>query len=321
MNPLDMNGPEFLAFYILYGLIVLLATLLVRAYLRSPRSPALSARWSPGVYPREGDAYAIALLRGGPREVARTVLARLISLNLITVEGRTFRQGGGQPPPTLAPIESAAFADLLKAGSGISAHDAEWTVLSAVEPYLEPMEQDLRLQGLLPDPSVQARFESFRLLVLLVLPGLGLLKLLVAFLRGRSNIGFLIAITIAYAFALYKIFEPPRRTRAAERYLAWLCESHQGLSKLLSQGRRGHGAELALVASIYGLQAVPELSPLRNVLQPKPSTGSSSGSGGGGGSGGDSSGGDSSGGDSGGGDSGGCGGGGCGGGGCGGCGG
>jgi uncharacterized protein (TIGR04222 family) len=318
MNPLNMMGPQFLRFYLLYGVAVILAGLMFRRFAES--LPATASRWSPGVYPREGDAYAIALLRGGTREVARTVLARLISLDLITVEDRMVRQSGGQPPPMLAPVESAALGVLrggMSGDTGLSAFEAERDVLSAVKPHLKPLESELRLQGLLPDSSFQERFEHLRLLLLFVLPGLGLLKLLMAMLRGRSNVGFLIVMTIIYAAVVFMIFAPPRRTRAGERYLAWLSESHQGLAKLLSQGRRERGAELALVAGIYGLQAVPELGPLRKALQPTPpptALTSTSGSYGGGCGGGVGDSGGSCGGGS-------CGGGGCGGGGCGGCGG
>jgi hypothetical protein len=224
-------------------------------------------------------------------------------------------------------------------GDGVDAAVAEWTVYRAVEPYAAPLEDDLQRQGLTLSAAQVQRFQALRLIVLAALLGLGLAKAAVALSRGRTNLGFLVLLMIVYTVAAFYLLSPPSHTRAGRRYLSWLQESHRGLVNLLANGRRESGDETALVAGIYGIQALPFLGLLSGALQPPPqparrreegSAGDGYGSGGGGESatflgdsgGGDSGGGDSSGGDSGGGDGGGggCGGGGCGGGGCGGCG-
>ena len=69
-NPLDLRGPEFLAFYLAWGLAVFIwLGFSVRAGTGPTRLPSGHV-WRPGIYPAEGDAYTIALLRGGPEEVA-----------------------------------------------------------------------------------------------------------------------------------------------------------------------------------------------------------------------------------------------------------
>jgi uncharacterized protein (TIGR04222 family) len=330
MNPLDLRGPEFLQFYLLYGLGVLTVAWLVWLYLRSAAEPSSGVlRWSPGVYPREGDAYEIALLRGGAREAARMVLGRLVSSGLSALDGRKLQRSSGESLPPLAPVESAAYGALAETGGEAAA--GEDAVRRAVAPYLADMEDDLQRQGLALSAAQVRRFERLRLLALLAVPGLGLAKLVVALSRGRTNVGFLVLMTIGYAVAMFFLLRPPTRTRAGERYLSWLRESHQGLVNLLANDRRNDWSEMALVAGIYGLSTLPVLGTLDRTHRLQEAAGSGSGygstsgdfgsshSGGGDIGGGDSGGGDSGGGDGGGGDGGG--GGGCGGGGCGGCGG
>jgi uncharacterized protein (TIGR04222 family) len=316
MNPLDLRGPEFLQFYLLYTLGVLAVAWLIRTWLLGQKPDSGAARWSPGIYPREGDGYHIALLRGGPGEVIHTVLGSLLSAGLITVEERTLRRPNEGPPPRLPAIESEAFGALAVADCGMGISGAESLVSSAVAPYVEQMGQDLRREGLVVSEAQVQSFRRLRLLALAALLGLGMAKIVVALGRGRTNVGYLILMMIACAVAAYFLFRPPARTRAGDEYLSWLRESHKGLVNLLSHGRREDLSEMALVAGIYGLQVLPAMSPLDRALRSKPPAVGGGGDGGaahGGGCGGGSCG-------SGGGGGGGCGGGGGGGGGCGGCG-
>lgn len=296
MNPLDMMGPEFIEFYLLWGLGLLAAGLLVRALLRltGEASPSL-LRWSPGVYPREGDAYTIALLRGGPREVVRTALGRLFSTGLLGVDGEVLHLGSSNDKAGLVPVESAVLSALSEAP--LSARKAESRARSRLHGHLQPLEDDLRQQGLIPSLAQRDRFMLLRTVAMFLVIGLGLAKLAVALLRGRFNVGVLIVLMVVYALAVFFLLRPPLRTRAGDRYLAWLQKSHQGLVSLLTSGRRESLGEMVLVTGIYGLETVPAMAPLKTAFQP-PSSGGNGGDSGGG-----------------------CGGGGCGGGGCGGCGG
>lgn len=317
MNPLDLRGPEFLQFYLLYTLGILALAWLIRTWLLGRNPDSGTARWSPGVYPREGDGYHIALLRGGPREVVHTVLGSLLSAGLITVEDRTVRRPSEVPPPRLPSIESEAFGAMAVADSGIGISGAELVVNSAVAPYVEQMGQDLRREGLLLSEIQAESFQRLRLLALAALLGLGMAKIVVALGRGRMNVGYLVLMMIVFTVAAFFLLRPPVRTGAGNEYLSWLRESHQGLVNLLSRGRREGLSEMALVAGIYGLQVLPEMSPLDRALRSKPpavhGAGNSSTHGGGGCGGGSSCGSSGGGGSCGGG-------GGCGGGGCGGCG-
>jgi uncharacterized protein (TIGR04222 family) len=293
MNPLDLKGPEFLAFYIPFTLAIFALALAARwlwknALGRETGQPL----WTPGVYPRDGDAYAIALMRGGPKEVANTVLGRLFSAGLIDVSDRVLRRsetaGGG---PALDPIEASALQVF---GQTVVAAQAEKEVVKGLEPHLRMISEDLERQGLIPNPGQRSGYWNICGLALLAVSGLGLVKLLVALSRGRTNVDFLIMLLAAFTFGGYYFLKPPLRTRSGDRYFNWLQESHRGLMNLHSNGRREDLREMALIAGIYGLKTLPVFSPLHTAMNP-PSSGGDGGSG--------------------------CGGGGCGGGGCGGCGG
>lgn len=315
MNPLDLRGPDFLAFYIPCAAAVFAMALVARwLYRGSTGDEPVLARWTPGVYPRDGDAYAIALLRGGPAEVARTVLGRLVACNLLEVSGLLLRRF--TPPgtwPYLDPLESQALQVF---DNAIVAAQAEKEVRNAVGSHLRMMTEDLERQGLIPSPAQRQVYWQICGLALAAVSGLGLVKLLVALLRGRGNVGFLTLLLILFTGLGYYLLKPPPRTRSGDQYLDWLKESHRGLINLISSGRRDDLGEVALIAGIYGLGILPVFSPLHTALkQPVPHRPGhdGSGSGGGGCGGGVSSCGSGGGG-------GGCGGG-CGGGGCGGCGG
>jgi uncharacterized protein (TIGR04222 family) len=292
-NPLDLRGPDFLAFYFIYGLGVFLLAGLARVLWQwsSSQTPA-GARWSPGIYPSEGDAYILALLRGGPKEVAVAVLGRLVAEGFFFLEGSALRRSPNQPADRsrLSLLEEEAYSAVASSAgtSGIAPPAALSLVVSRLEPRLAGARADLEVAGLAPNAEQRKGYHAIGLAALLLVTGLGAAKLFVAWLRGRSNIQFLVVLTIVSAVASFLLMKPPLQTATGRRYLKWLKESHQGLVSMVSAGRRQGFGELALVAGIFGLEALPTLAPLKKALIPPSSSGGgdSSGCGGGGGCGG-----------------------------------
>lgn len=293
MNPLDLKGPDFLAFYIPYAAVVFAIALVARwLYRGSTGDEPVLARWRPGVYPREGDACAIALLRGGPAEVANTVLGRLFSCNLIEVSDKILRRPTSPGSwPSLDPIETEALRVF---DNAVPAVKADKEMQRAIEPHVRILAEDLERQGLIPGPGQRQGYWTICGLALMAVSGLGLAKLLVALARGRTNVDYLVILLAVFTWLGYRFLRPPLRTRAGDQYLDWLKESHRGLVNLITSGRREDLREMALIAGIYGLGTLPVFSPLHTAMNPPSSSGGDGGS---------------------------CGGGGCGGGGCGGCGG
>jgi uncharacterized protein (TIGR04222 family) len=304
MNPLDLPGPEFLRFYLAYGLIALAGAVGVKLLLQQlvpGPTPAVNRR----LYPKESDAYRLALLRGGRDELVRTVLARFSAEELVILGDDVITKAKRADRATAALEEIEAAALQAVPGSG-PARDAFTAVRRVLEPHAAKLEADLRREGLLRSSEARAPFTLLFAVGLLVVCGMGVAKLVVAIAAGRRNVWYLIFMTAAFALIAVLALKPPRVTQAGRQLLAWLRDSHAGLKALITAGRRTGSRELALATAIYGLgalAAVPALGTLRRSLRPQGSTSnwsSSCGSGCG--------------------SSGGCGGG-CGGGGCGGCGG
>ncbi len=316
MNPLDLRGPAFVQFYLVFGVAALFAAwyarkLLVWALDSEPRA----GRWAPGTFPPEADAYAIARLRLNRDEAARTVVGYLLLAKLIALERQTIKRPPGTPiASNLMPIERQGLSAI---GDGEASMTVARKVSAAIDPQLSAMEDELEREGVMWPRLRLAPFRVLRGLTLLAVAGLGVAKLVVAVLRGHGNVGFLIFMTIVYALVAYGVLAPPRVRRAGTRYLDWLRQSHAGLLDQAVAGRPLQPRQITLAAAIFGVQLVPALAPLVVALRPLNLAG---GSGAGGDAGwvsfGDGGGGSSSSGDSGGGGSS-CGGGG---GGCGGCG-
>jgi len=305
MNPLDLRGSEFLAFYLAWSGAVLAVLWVVRERWERQTPPDGTrsiGRFAPGSYPREEDAYAIALLRGGPAETARALLARLVAEGSLAVVGREVQRP--DPPADgvrLEPLELEALRCLLlPSGSGMEAREAEKKILRVVQERSAPIQSDLEHQGLAPVEAQRRVYNRLRHIALAAILGLGLVKIFVGVSRGRP-VGFLILLLAVFGFACLAMLRTPLQTPAGRQYLAWLQQSHRGLVQMIGQGRRTGQGELALAAGIYGLKILPAFAPLLVALTPQTSSDSGSGC-------------SSS-------SSSGCGGGGCGGGGCGGCGG
>lgn len=267
MNPLDLNGPEFLLFYLIYGVAILVLARMARSRVIDQTKPFLSARWAPGIYPREEDAYAIALLRGGPTEAARTLLGQLMSTGHAQVEdgkvhvSRSIFDGDR----SLRPIEVDAW-NALDNDSPVDVTTAESRVREAVQPRLDEIWGQLASEGLLAPPKEISALRKSQLVYGLLIVGVGLLKLLVALSRDRTNVGFLSLLLIGFTVAVLILLRPPRR-RPAQEYLLWLHQAHHGLLGW-TEKRRRNTEETALMIGIYGLAAIPPLAPFYTSLQP-----------------------------------------------------
>jgi uncharacterized membrane protein YgcG len=266
MNPFDLPGPAFLKFYIVFVAIVIALGRWLRYQLQQSEPPGRSTgRFTEGYYPREGEVYHIAYLRGGATELEHT--ARVLDATRATTE------------PQDEPVRA---------------------------PHAAQIENELEREGLILDSAQRGPFVRVMVVAVFLLIGVAGVKIGVALSQGRSNIGYLLVLTIALSAAAVIALRPPRVTKAGRTYLTWADGAHNGLLSLVNQGRRTTPGEVALCAALYGLapltiEPVARLKSMLRAEAAKRDGGSASGCG-------SSSGGSS------------CGGG-CGGGGCGGCGG
>jgi uncharacterized protein (TIGR04222 family) len=307
MNPLDWEGPAFLALYLVLLPAAIAAAVVLRWLLRLPADepPAEAFDLPP---------YAIAYLTGRERLAVDTAIVRLLHRGALAVDAATGKlsQRGDRPAggPELERVVYAA------AGSENSKHINE--VHTAAAPVAGQPREQLEGLGLLLSDSAATRIRLASAGVVCLAFVLGLVKVFVGVARGRP-VGFLIVLLVVTAIvAIVFLVKRPFRTRRGDGLLRRLRDDNAALE--YAAGRRVAGLsddDLVLSLGLFGL-GVLAVGPLsatytslmnaqrRAAAHPwsssSSSCGSSCGSGCGGGGGG------------------GCGGG-CGGGGCGGCGG
>ena len=263
MNPLDMTGPEFLRFYLAWGLGGLLLARGLRSFwLHKLEIQVDSRTWVPGYYPQSSESYTVAFLRGGPKEAARTLLARLLAGNFAAVVNRQVQKmPAGGASPSLLPIERRALAAL---GGSQSAAEALSSIQIAVEPELRAIGNDLARQGLILSAGLKKALRNLQILALLLIAGLGVAKLAMALVRGKTNVGYLLVFLALYTLAILFFLSAPRIAPPGQAYLDWLRESHDDLAQRTASGKTHEVGDLVLAAGIFGAPVIPFLARLDN---------------------------------------------------------
>ncbi len=241
-NPFDLRGPEFLVFYLLLGLLVTAVAwlLLVRA------EPAA------GTMGPLTDYLRIAYLRGGADEALRVATVALIDRGLITIDDDRMT-AAANVPAGLHPTEQRLLEsckDSIRARAVLADTRLKLTVTTECE-------SSLVRAGLLPDSTIKSARRKIAVQAASFLVLVALVKILIAFSRGRSNVGFLILLCVGFGVALYFLANP-FRTTAGDMMLADLRELFEPLQQRTAPitGSRGD-SDLALLAAVFGLTALP----------------------------------------------------------------
>jgi len=256
MNPFDLYGPQFLVFYLVFG-VALLAGL---AYLRRSNDP------DPSTPVHLTDPYQIAYLRGGANEVMRLATIGLIDRGLLKVNGTKVQVSDqGRAAPVTHPVERAILESFRTESQATSVF-SNAALKKVCEPYRPPL-VDL---GLLPDDAAKRRALVYALCAAGILLAVAAIKIEVALARGRSNIQFLIILTILLViFALS--MAALRRTRRGD---AFLKDMRTLLGSLKDRSSafvpRSNTDEVLLLSAVFGVAALPAGAyPYARALFPK----------------------------------------------------
>jgi uncharacterized protein (TIGR04222 family) len=239
VNPFDWRGPEFLVFYLILSVFVIVALELVRRALESAAPPKMDL----------ADPYLVAYLRGGESEVLRVAVISLIDRGLLIANGNTItRASTATPNSARKAIDQALLQRFATPGDADSIFDD-----SSLRFHCAQYEASLKRDGLLPDDSVQTAraFRFFVAVFILVL--VGGLKLVIAFQRGRTNVGFLIILIIIATIVAAKVAFP-RLTASGRAMLDDIKNIYADL-KSRAQFIRPGGAtiEAAMLAAAFGI--------------------------------------------------------------------
>ena len=249
-NPLDLRGPQFLLFYVVFAGIVLLALyVFVRGIFgnRADQLPSGQARHL------LRDPYLVAFLRGGTNELIRIALFALTERKLLTIEDDTVSTTGQGADAVANSFEKQLLGNCRQRPSVTELLQARPLRILA-ESYASALER----HGLLADKSEWRRRSPAFAAAMIVLLGAAGSKIAVAMWRGHSNVLFLILLGLFSAAACIAIFRIPRSRRGdlALEDLQTLFGALKGRAKRLAA--RGATNEAIIVAATFGLRALPK---------------------------------------------------------------
>jgi uncharacterized protein (TIGR04222 family) len=244
MNPItDFNAREFLTFYALF----ILAVLMVRSWFDWQSDQTLDDTWTP---PGKANPYDVAYLRGGVDELARVAIVGLAERGFLDVRARTIGQATGHPnPATLTALERSVFdffepertvRDIEKAGLRVR-----------VNPHVLSYEERLQSQQLLSPPNVihAARRSAFLGAAAIVVVGFA--RFLVALERHRPA-GFLIAMGIVGAI----VVGWPSIGRLSRRGKAYLNSLRGAASSFNARDAGEPDTTLLMSSALFGMTAL-----------------------------------------------------------------
>jgi len=241
VNPFDLAGPQFLAFYAALIVAVAVALVLVRRAHEGGEVPKLLSV----------DPYLVAQLRGGPGEAVRVATLALVDRGLLKAEGAALTTQGDAADRVRRPLERAI---LQAVGAGRAGH--ELPVDGGVLQATATLDEELRRLGLLPSSVDLARRWTFGLAATGSLWAVSAIKIVIAFGRGRHNVGFLVLLTCVATVTMLVVSLRTRTVRG-DRLLVDLRTLFSGLRERAASLRGGGGsAELSLLAGVFGLSAL-----------------------------------------------------------------
>lgn len=230
------------------------------------------------------DPYRLAYLRGGANEALRVAAALLLEqgrlLNFRDEQDNAMKLAtasfDGDLKPARSPVEQAVL-DFFIEPRRVSEMFEDSGLKLRVDDLYKPA---LIAQGLLPSEAQQVRRTGRATFAVLFILVVGVAKIVVAVLGGRYNIGFTILIMLA-AVIWAATFAGTYRTRLGERVLRSLTSLFDGLrANAADLKARGATSQIALVAGVYGVTALPaEVFPeVRETFRPGVHTDASCGS-------------------------------------------
>lgn len=251
MNPFDLRGPDFLVFYVVFAAAAIALVRFLRVRLEG------SADHSD----RIADPYAIARLRGGAAEAARTAAVSLTRRGLMVESSGSLVAVGDAHDRASDPLERA----VLLRGSKSLANPSD---IRAFEAALAPRVADLERRRLVPSADERSRRIWLAAALAGLLLGVAGAKVAIALGRGRTNVEFLLALATLSTGIGVAIVHGRLRTPLGNRTLEHLRSLLGGLrtrAKVYAKGL--DPSELALLVAVYGLSGVPsEAHPVRQTL-------------------------------------------------------
>lgn len=207
------------------------------------------------------DPCEIAFLAGGARRVAQLATIRLLAAGRVEwipkwSGPRLVADPSAEPAGSLTPLETEIFSLVRARGSkGLPANQ----LIQGVAPLLRPVEVRLATLGLRPTSSERASGAFATIWPLLLLIGIGIIRIAIGLGRDRP-VGFLIAgVILAVISAVFWGKRGGYLTAAGRHRLDALRERHRDRQSLRFDNPSAHLPEIALGVALFGPASVASL--------------------------------------------------------------
>lgn len=258
---LNLPGPEFLNVFGLVVIVVLAATyLVIRLADRTDRRP-------PPPVPQSPDAMEIAYLQGGVNQVIRTLVYDLAQRGYVAL-AKGDRVVPTEKRPQPGELNAMELRMLESAQAKPKAHQLfeNRAQRKFLFEQLAPVRAKLAAEQLIKPESVKTWRRRAQIVGTLIIAGLALAKLYVAWQAGRPNVAYLIFLAIASLAALFALAYVLTRAHASRRGHAYLEAMRLAYADRLKaavghigspgpEARAFEGASLFLIG-LYGFSAL-----------------------------------------------------------------
>ena len=242
MNPFDLTGPQFLLFYLVLSVLVIIVLVYLRRSAESPATPKLDL----------SDPYLIAYLRGGEPETLRVATVSLIDRRLLVATGTELKCADNASTASVRrPIEKELMRKFKSANEAALIYE-DHGLLATCKPY----ERTLKQAGLLPTEWMERARMTRVGVACFLLAGIAIAKIFIALERGHTNIWFLVILMGVAIFCVVK-FSFPRLTESGKAMVADLRNLYSGLKDrafFLQPG--GATIESMMLAAVFGVGAL-----------------------------------------------------------------
>ncbi len=218
-NPLtNLAGPAFLVLFGVFSILVLLTQGYFRSTLdRSDKLPI------PAI-PPEIDPYEVAYLRGGPNELARSLIFSLVQKELVEFEidgtNNRIKRTAKEPEMVRLPaIERITYEWIGSGREASTVFDAKTGLVKQLEQYTHQYDIDLANRQFLMPPDVAAKAKRYAWIAAGLIAGVGSFKILTAMLLGNFTVVFAIFITIVGFAIAISLGKMPKVTKLGKQYL------------------------------------------------------------------------------------------------------
>jgi uncharacterized protein (TIGR04222 family) len=243
VNPFDLYGPEFLLFYIFFSVAVIALLVIVRRALESGPAPRVDL----------ADPYLIAYLRGGKDEAIRIATIALVDRGLLEAKGTRLKRVKGKSPMLVRRLLEQLILEKFGNEAEAEAVFTDAAVTGAAEQYGD----ELQATQLLPDQATKERRRFLLFVAVLALAVIAWSKVYLALMRGRTNVAFLIILSVIAIIIAITVSRPRLTARgsALMKDLRKLYEDLRMRASLVSPG--GATIEAAMIAAVFGAAALP----------------------------------------------------------------